>query len=880
MNILEKESVNKIWKAHNRFINKFAIWIVLFFILISGVALYFGMQHIGVNSHTADMFDPSLPFRQQQDKFNENFPITNQNFVIVIDAVNPETADSISSELAGLLNKNPALYEDVYIPGGEDFFKKNQFLFLKKDQLEDLTDKLSRSYVLYSLLAQNYSLRGLLLFVDQVFSMGNEEQISKLDRLIGQIEYTIRAKLEGTDHVLSWQSVMTPEDLNRNQNLRFIQVKPVLDYNRLIPAKPAIDRVREIIKKYDGKNNTTVSITGSLAMSYEELQSILSGTTIAGILALITVGLILWIGLRSFRLIFCALLTLLAGLSLTTAFSAWAVGELNMISVAFAVLYIGLGIDYAIHFILKFNELVLKGVSGFDALKGSFKKLSGALFLSTFSTAFGFYAFIPTSFDGVSELGIIAGTGMFISLVATFTLLPALLSLLYKPGMNIPPLLSSAPWGEQISHFQKKYTTHFRAATFVIGLASLFLLPKIGFDYNPINLRDDQSESVATINKLMQSGSFTPWTIEIMAADSHSAKEHIHKLRNLDMVDQALSVFNFIPNNQQEKLSLITPLRSRYQNIPPVKKDSASYYPENQIEAINELQTSINKTDINKSDHIKELSVTLEKLEKALNSAEINSKQTLIEQLESNLLQTFPRTLQNLKQAMNAEPVSMDNLPEYITDRWISDRGIYRIQVTPSKEYGLNNERLRTFASAVTDLIPDATGSLITVINSGDNVVKAFKEAMIYAFIIITILLIIYLRSIKYTLYVLLPLILAGIMTGGAMVLLNLQFNFANIIALPLLLGLGVDNGVHIVHRARDHKTSAGNLLQTSTARAIFFSSLTTLFSFGNLGFSPHTGTASMGLVLTLGLIFTIFTTLIILPAFIIENKNKNPEQV
>ncbi len=169
-------------------------------------------------------------------------------------------------------------------------------------------------------------------------------------------------------------------------------------------------------------------------------------------------------------------------------------------------------------------------------------------------------------------------------------------------------------------------------------------------------------------------------------------------------------------------------------------------------------------------------------------------------------------------------------------------------------------------------MVPEATGDLVVTIAAGDTVVRAFKQAILYALMAITLLLLVYLRKIRDTLLILLPLVLAGAFTGALTVILDIDFNFANIIALPLLLGLGVDNGVHIVHRAKTDK-SGRSLLQTSTARAILFSSLTTLFSFGNLAFSPHPGTASMGLLLTFGVIFVLLATLVVLPAFLLKGE-------
>jgi predicted RND superfamily exporter protein len=206
-------------------------------------------------------------------------------------------------------------------------------------------------------------------------------------------------------------------------------------------------------------------------------------------------------------------------------------------------------------------------------------------------------------------------------------------------------------------------------------------------------------------------------------------------------------------------------------------------------------------------------------------------------------------------------------MPDNLKDRWISAEGQYRIQVMPAENL-TSNVQMKNFAFAVQGVAPEATGDLMVTIASADTVVKSFKQAILYAVVAITVLLLIYLRNLRETLFILIPLFLAGIFTCAFTVVLGIEFNFANIIALPLLLGLGVDNGVHIVHRAKSD-TSGKGLLQTSTARAVLFSSLTTLLSFGNLAFSPHRGTASMGWLLTIGVFFVLLATLIVLPSFL-----------
>jgi hypothetical protein len=211
-------------------------------------------------------------------------------------------------------------------------------------------------------------------------------------------------------------------------------------------------------------------------------------------------------------------------------------------------------------------------------------------------------------------------------------------------------------------------------------------------------------------------------------------------------------------------------------------------------------------------------------------------------------------------------------LPEDLIEQWVSKDDHYRVTVFPRENLN-DNAAIRRFVAAVRTVAPDAIGFPVIYLEAGDAVVKAFKQAFLMALVAVTFLLLILLRPKSDTLLVLLPLLLAGILTGAASVIVRIPFNFANVIALPLLLGIGVDSSIHMVHRMRAAPPAGGQLLETSTARAVLYSSLTTICSFGNLAVSPHQGMASMGVLLTIGIGFTLLCTLVVLPALMVRRK-------
>jgi len=243
-------------------------------------------------------------------------------------------------------------------------------------------------------------------------------------------------------------------------------------------------------------------------------------------------------------------------------------------------------------------------------------------------------------------------------------------------------------------------------------------------------------------------------------------------------------------------------------------------------------------------------------------------KRELLDRIEQSLLGSIPPDPANISPADRIGPVGLDDLPREVTEQWVSNDGTYRIQVVP-KENLTDNRALRNFVNEVRSVAPQAIGLPVVYFEGGEEVVRAFQQAFSWAILGILVVLVLLLRNIRDTLLVVLPLCLAGILTGAATVALNWPFNYANIIALPLILGLGADNGIHIVDRMRRMPARCELFLQSSTMRGVFFSGLTTILSFSNLAYTPHLGIASMGLLLAMGVFFTLLCSLVVLPAFL-----------
>ena len=395
------------------------------------LSLGFAANHLGVNSETDDVFDAELGFRQDRARLDAALPARNDNLLVVLDAPSRIAAVDAAERLVERLDAEPERFASSFAPGSGPFFEKHGLLFLELDQLNDLADDLAGAQPFLAEIARDPSLRGLFGQLTRAIERGALDEGSfDLQRVLEGVARAVAdaQRLQVDRHAFG-SLVLGGEE--EGPIRRYVIVEPKPDYTDFVPGRASVGRLAEILSElgWDAEGPVRARVTGDLALKTEELGLVKAQAASAGVGSFILVGLILWRAQRSGRLIGATLLTLILGLIFTAGFAALAIGHLNIISVAFAVLFIGLGVDFGIHLTLRYRELRTEGGTHSAALEEAASSVGPSLLLCSITTAIGFYAFVPTGFLGVSELGVISGTGMLISLVATFTVLPSVLSL-------------------------------------------------------------------------------------------------------------------------------------------------------------------------------------------------------------------------------------------------------------------------------------------------------------------------------------------------------------------------------------------------------------------------------------------------------------------
>ncbi|MCG8593775.1 MAG: MMPL family transporter [Kiloniellales bacterium] len=850
--------------------------VVLLAAVMTGVAATYTARTFTINTDTRDMISSEVAFRQNDDAFDAAFPQYEDLIVAVIDGPSAEAAETAADRLAEALAARPELFTELRRPGGEAFFRENAFLFLDFEALTDLADRLAGAEPLLGALNQDMSLRGLFAVLSQALGEAVAlEDTGPLPKVLTAVAEESEATARGQAGELSWRSLLAA-DPSLVSTRAFVTAQPTLDHSSLKPAERPIAELRRLAEtlEIDEAQGLRLRLTGPAALDHEEFESVEIGGATAGLVSLCAVAVLLILGLRSVSLVFATITTLLFGLTWTAAFAMAAIGHLNIISVAFAVLFVGLGVDFGIHFALRAREAQGETGDKAAALERAAASVGGALALSALCAATGFFAFLPTDYKGLAELGLISGSGMFIALFINLTLLPALMTLLPLPKDAATARRQSAG---PIERLVLRHGRSVILAAVLAALAGVAAAPFTRFDFNPLNLKDPESESVATLLELTRDPDSSPYGIDVLARDLAAAAEIAGRLDTLPEVSHSLTLASFVPEDQEAKLGVIDEMAlfmgPALVPAPPTPALDA----EARAAAVEAFRRDLAGLRASGAADAA-LGAALDRLAIALDgvAAKAADDAGALGRLESRLLRNLPTALDDLRTALGAQAFGLDDLPTALRRDWVTEDGRARIEVKP--QGGLvDNEQLRRFAEAVLAVEPAASGTPVVITEAGKAVVLAFYEASALALIGILVLLALALRQLKDAALVLAPLALAAAITTAASVVFGLAFNFANVIVLPLLLGLGVASGIHLVMRRR-YESDQNKLLRTSTSRAVMFSALTTIASFGSLAVSGHPGMTSMGQLLTIAISSTLICTLIVLPSLMTRRSRKRAQ--
>jgi hopanoid biosynthesis associated RND transporter like protein HpnN len=819
----------------------------------------FVADRFALNTDITTLISSNLRWRQLEIAYVKAFPRQDTAITVVIDGPTPELAEEAAEKLTQRLNGERSIIQGARQMSGGPFFQRNGLLYLSSAELKESLEQISKSRALLEPLAADPSLRGVMSAVSLTLRGVQARRVS-LETLAPQFNgfsATIENALAGRPAYFSWRELLSGGSSAQRETRQFLEVFPVLDFKSLEPGEDAIDAIRRAaadLKLAD--SGVTARVTGTIPIADDEFATLKEGAALNGALTVVAVLVILWLALHSMRIIFAVFVSLFAGLFITAAIGLALVGAFNPISVAFFVLFVGIGVDFGLQFSVSYRAERFERDDLTAALLSTASNTGGRLALAAAATAAGFMAFTPTAYEGLSELGQIAGVGMIVAFLMSITVLPALLKLLNPPAEPHP---LGYKFLAPVDRFLERHRMSVLVVTLCCVLAGLPLLYWLSFDFDPMDLRSPKVESVATYLDIRKDPQLAGRTIEMTAPSLAEADSLAKKIGTLPEVAKTITLSSFVPEDQDAKLAQFGqaagPLNTALnpQKVEPVPTEA---------ETVSSLEsTSASLAALARkapgtagTSAAQRLSATLTNLAKA--SLDVREK------AEAALVIPLRITLNDIRQSLNPSKVTLSTLPADLVSAWQTAEGAARISVSP-RGGALNNAALEHFVDVVSGVAPGATGEAVGIVRAGETIVHAFIEAAIWALASIAVLLWLSLRRIYDVLLTLFPLILAGLVTLECTVLIGMPLNYANIIALPLLLGVGVAFKIYYIWAWREGRSG---LLASPLTRAVFFSGMTTAVAFGSLMLSNHPGTASMGQLLALSLVNTMAAAVLFQP--------------
>jgi len=834
-----------------------------------------------INTDENDLFSADLNFVERRNQYYQAMPVLADPLIVALEAavpggMNHDELNRLAYVLAEKLIERKDAFTDVIGVVDPAFTDRAGLLYLDEDERYNTLDDIVEAQPLLGTLSQDPSLGGLLALLNRLLEPTNTGEnrtqiIEQISPFLSRFADTLDVWNQDTPGELDWSALVDNEPSSTDKARALFFAVPVVDFASTDPAAHAIKSLRSIALTLPEIESGAVQmrLTGVPALAHEDGKYVGPQAGLAGALSAVLVVLVLSIALGDRRMLGSLVLTLVSALCLTAGAAAVFVGHLNLISIAFGVLCIGLGVDFGIHFCLRCIDVSQSNsnnnVTTTSALLATASELKRPLILCAITSSVAFVAFVPTGFVGMGELGLITACGLAASLLATFTVLPAALAWLFPEGMpqkkyRCVPL----EWIDRVLVGREKWVL---VIVGVLGVLALLPASTLHFDADPLSVRDPNAESVQLLRELLEHANTSPWAaMYVFAEDANAAEALATRLREIPLVGKVSTAADLIPEDQSVAIEEIED--TAFAVLPSLKLLPARAYPE--AELVERLQV----LKLQAANAAKEFSdnAPLQQLQESLEQA-LAGDNRAFDDLENRLLKTFPPTINRLTAMLEPMPISIESLPETLQKMVLDVNGKHRVEIIPDASVdGSNVTKVAEFVDAILAIEPEAYGEGYAIREISDVVLRALAFAFVVAAFAIVVISYLSLRDFRLTLAVVVPLAYACLFAIAICVLLGISLNFANVIVLPLLLGIGIDTAIHLVHQAKVHTGNSATkprLLRSSSASAALYSGMTTLVSFGTMAFARHQGLASLGSILWIGVLVVLLVNFIVIPALL-----------
>jgi uncharacterized protein len=665
--------------------------------------------------------------------------------------------------------------------------------------------------------------------------------------------------------------------LSEDQRLLFILAEPESKEGSFTADRASIEGIRAAVGRLKAQfPNVKVGVTGKPALSNDEMTAAFRDSQNATYLAFgLTLALLLIAFLRVGKPL-VMLLVLTVSLCWSLGAATLVIGHLSLFSVMFISIVIGIGIDYGIYFLFRYEEELFLGRNLKEAIEITAARTGPGMLLSAVTAAATFYVLTFTDFRGVQELGFIAGTAILLAWVAMMTVFPATLVLMDRrhadrPRGTMPRALAlesiHVPFVERLTYYPKSVLT----AAALLTIASAFALGRVPFDYNLLNLQARGTESVVWEKKILATSGRSGFAAMSSAESLEELRTRQTAFRRLKTVSEVDSALLLIPDQQAEKRKVIAdfaPIVAPVRLGPLTPLDYGRL-----VTALETLQRrfAIAGGEAPPGDAQRELVRTAEDIGRLvikLRQTDRDEVMAALTLLQRQIHADFVTSFQRLQNNLNPRTIGLADVPPEIKRKFISNSGHFLMQIHPAVNIW-DREGAERFVSDLRRVDPDVTGTPVVTYEAIRLMERAYKQGALYAIIVVSVLTYLMLRRVRETLLALLPLALGLVWTAGLMNVFDLKFNLANVFGLPLILGASAEYGLNLVMRFMEGREHGGPLVARSTIMGVLVSGLTTISGFGSLMLADYRGIYGLGLLLTLGTAASLFAALIVLPVLL-----------
>lgn len=830
------------------------------------------------DSDQDNLVSEKLEYHKLYKKYLAEFD--DQEYIYVVFDVNKNNrsvAKQALVELAHAIGDRPDLYKTIRYQQDVTVFKNRFFLLLDDSTFEQTVGEIKnwRASIQKLLLMKSYAdlfdLVSDLMGDDNASLKKNQKQLelgfATLENILGRLTKPQDPKpITGTDlldQLFPAQGQVDSQGFyfSEKGNLLFLFVLPVKDYTTSkVIAKPLIFLRQQISKLQKKYPDLTIGVTGRPVLQFDEMQTSGEGTIWASLISLFGISLLFMLFFKQARRPLYAVLCLVGGISWTLGFVTLALGKLNLLNITFGAILLGLGIEFGIHFLFRYMQERVGGKSTNEAIIQTILSTTGAIFTGAITASVAFFSALFTDFLGLKELGLVAGVGVLLCLISQIVTLPALLVVADQKN-QVAPL---PKWDSSLEQIVRLRRPLILGVIVLCGL-SLWMIPKMRFENNLLKLQNPNLGSVITEEKIIRESNTSTWFAVFLTRSLDELQHLTKKIANLDTVGHQSSILDIVRPDQQTRKQTLANLHFLWPQNGIPKSDLAQFGT-----SLHRLEQSL-ETLQNRAfaagnvDAVKELEKLLEHAATIRQIATTNPPEMTerLKHSEKNFFGAFGELTDFLRQNLSPTLLQTTDLPEDIKNHFLSPRGNYALYVYPEDDIWEENF-LAKFVHSLKQVDPHVVGPPIEVYESSLRMKQGFYWVGWLTLVFVVLILLIDFKNIRDALLSLAPVGMGLIWLCGLMGWLKIDLSLANFFGLPILIGIGIDHGVHLVHNFKENRSikKTFNLV----APSITLASLTTCVGFGAVAIVPHPGLASFGYIMALGSLTTLLAALVVVP--------------